>query len=62
MPLAKDLNQPETLSEAIVFLPSDLWSDEPPLETYLHLQQMILLLNCLNCWWRERKTFLLLGI
>ena len=37
--------------------PNDLPSDEPPLESYLHLQQMMLLLNCLDWLWRDgRKT------
>ncbi|MGD1944261.1 MAG: hypothetical protein ACFB0G_23500 [Leptolyngbyaceae cyanobacterium] len=28
--------------------PNDLPSDDPPWESYLHLQQMMLLLNCLD--------------
>lgn len=49
------------LSEKIVFPPGDLLSDEPPVETYLHLQQMILLLKCLEWWWRDRSDFLRRG-
>jgi Uma2 family endonuclease len=45
--------QPESQPEAIVFPPGDLSSNEPVLETYLHLQQLILLLSCLDWWWRE---------
>jgi Uma2 family endonuclease len=37
--------------------PNDLYSDEPPLETDLHLQQIILFLECLNWWWRDRTDF-----
>lgn len=37
--------------------PCDLYSDEPPLESDLHLQQIILLLECLNWWWRDRTDF-----
>lgn len=37
--------------------PCDLYSDEPPLESDLHLQQIILLLECLNWWWRDRQDF-----
>ena len=33
---------------------SQLLSDEPPLETYRHLNQIMLLLWCLNWWWRDR--------
>jgi Uma2 family endonuclease len=40
--------------DAIIFPPSDLLSDEPPLETDRHLRQIILLLLCLEWWWRER--------
>ncbi|MEB3192370.1 MAG: Uma2 family endonuclease [Snowella sp.] len=49
------------LSEKIVFPPGDLLSDEPPVETYLHLQQMILLLKCLEWWWRDRSDFFAAG-
>lgn len=37
--------------------PCDLWSDEPPLESDLHREQIELLLACLNWWWRERTDF-----
>jgi len=37
----------------VVFPPSNLESDEPPLESSLHLQQMLLLIQCLNWWWRD---------
>jgi Uma2 family endonuclease len=36
---------------------TDLWSDEPPLESDLHLQQIILLLTCLDWLWQERKDY-----
>lgn len=39
--------------EEIVFPAGDLYSDEPPLETYLHLRQIILLLTCIEWWWKE---------
>jgi Uma2 family endonuclease len=48
-----NLNFPELPEESIVFPPGNLYSDEPPLETYLHLQQMLLLLKCLDWWWRD---------
>jgi hypothetical protein len=38
-----------------------IYSDEPPLESYLHLQQMILLLTCLEWWWRDRQDFFAAG-
>ena len=33
---------------------TELWSDEPPLETERHLQQILLLLASLGWWWRDR--------
>jgi Uma2 family endonuclease len=47
--------------EDVIFPPGDLLSDEPQLETYLHLQQMILLLKCLEWWWRDRQDFFAAG-
>jgi Uma2 family endonuclease len=48
-------------SEAPVFPPSDLYSDEPPLETYLHLRQLLLLLSCLEWYWRDRNDYFAAG-
>jgi Uma2 family endonuclease len=48
--IAKDLPTPED----VIFPLGDLYSDEPQLESYLHLQQMLLLLKCLEWWWRDR--------
>ena len=45
----------------VVWPPSDLYSDEPPLETTLHLQQMILLLNCLHWLWKDRDDYFAAG-
>lgn len=39
------------------FPPSDLLSDEPPLESYRHLMQIILLLTSLEWYWQERNDF-----
>lgn len=40
-----------------IFPPSDLLSDEPPLETYRHLKQIILLLTSLERLWQNRQDF-----
>jgi Uma2 family endonuclease len=40
-----------------IFPPSDLLSDEPPLETYRHLKQLILLLTSLERLWSDRQDF-----
>lgn len=60
MSLAKDLNTSDA-SEIVLFPPSDLLSDEPPLETYRHLAQIILLLTCLEWWWKDRNDFFAAG-
>lgn len=41
--------------------PCDLLSDEPPLETYRHLVQILLLLSCLEWWWQDRNNFFAAG-
>jgi Uma2 family endonuclease len=61
MSLAQDLEAKKDLTEDVIFPPSDLYSDEPPLETYLHLQQMLLLIKCLDWWWRDRNDFFSTG-
>jgi Uma2 family endonuclease len=45
----------------VVFPPSDLYSDEPPLETELHLRQILLLIQCLEMLWRDRQDFYVFG-
>jgi Uma2 family endonuclease len=42
-------------------LPNELFSDEPPLETELHLEQMMLLIKCLLWLWRDRMDFYAVG-
>ena len=39
----------------------DLYSDEPELETYQHLQQLVYLLTSLEWWWRDRSDFFAAG-
>jgi len=53
MSLAKDFE----ISEDIIIPPTDLWSDEPPLESDLHRQQMQLLIESLEHFWNERNDF-----
>ncbi|HIK13228.1 MAG TPA: Uma2 family endonuclease [Oscillatoriaceae cyanobacterium M33_DOE_052] len=43
--------------EIPTFPPGDLWSDEPPLETYRHLEELIILLTSLNRFWSDRQNF-----
>ncbi|NET39036.1 MAG: Uma2 family endonuclease [Cyanothece sp. SIO1E1] len=42
-------------ADSAIFPPGDLYSDEPPLETELHLRQMMLLLECLEWLWRDSQ-------
>ena len=41
--------------DIVVFPPGNLYSDEPPLESALHLQQLILLLKCIDWLWKDRR-------
>lgn len=50
-----------TEAEDIIIPPSDLWSDEPPLESDLHRDKIELLLACLKWWWRNRTDFYATG-
>ncbi|WP_445637935.1 Putative restriction endonuclease domain-containing protein [Nostoc sp. DSM 114161] len=50
-----------TEAEDIIIPPSELWSDEPPLESDLHRDQIELLLACLKWWWRNRTDFYATG-
>ncbi|MCC5636698.1 Uma2 family endonuclease [Nostoc sp. CHAB 5844] len=61
MSLAKELDTPQATPEDVIFPPGDLYSDEPPLETELHLRQIILLFKCLEWLWRDRNDFYAAG-
>lgn len=47
--------------EDVIFPPGDFYSDEPPLETELHLRQILLLMQCLEWWWQKRQDFYACG-
>jgi Uma2 family endonuclease len=47
--------------EEIQFPPGDLWSDEPPLESDLHRDQIDLLIRLLKWHWRQRQDFYVTG-
>jgi Uma2 family endonuclease len=48
-------------SDEIVFPPIDIYSNEPPLESELHLDQIVLLLSCLKWLWKDRTDFYAAG-
>ena len=45
----------------ITYPPGGLYSDEPPLESDLHLRQIILLLTCLDWLWQDRHDYFASG-
>jgi Uma2 family endonuclease len=55
--LLPDSGQPDR----VIFPPGNLCSDEPPLESSLHLQQLILLVQCLNWLWKDRNDYFAAG-
>jgi Uma2 family endonuclease len=61
MSVAQDLEISEDVLEDVIFPPGDLLSDEPPLETELHLRQIMMLLQCLESWSRNRNDFYACG-
>jgi Uma2 family endonuclease len=61
MTLVKEPKNAEHPPEDVIFPESDLYSNEPPVETHLHLQQMLLLLKCLDWLWRDRTDYFASG-
>ena len=51
----------QDVTEGIIFPPGDLDSDEPPLESDLHREQIELLIRLIKWWWRERQDFYATG-
>jgi Uma2 family endonuclease len=60
MAFTKDVIEPD-VREAIAFSTDGMLSDEPQMETYFHLRQMILLLTSLEWYWRDRNDFFAAG-
>lgn len=52
---------PSESQSEIRFPPGDLYSDEPPLESDLHLKQIILLLTCLEWLWKGKEDYFASG-
>lgn len=51
----------EIVDPSVVAPPGDLDSNEPPMESYQHLIQMLLLLESLELFWKERTDFFAAG-
>ncbi|MBD2021638.1 Uma2 family endonuclease [Leptolyngbya sp. FACHB-36] len=56
-PIQADLDLPDD----ITFPPTNLYSDEPPLETDFHRRQIDLLIRLLEFWWHDRSDFYISG-
>ena len=56
---AEEIN--EEIVDGIAMPPSNLYSDEPPLETDLHRRQIELLIRLLEYWWSGRPNFYISG-
>jgi Uma2 family endonuclease len=61
MALAHDPNLHIPEPPTVPLPPCDLESDEPQLESSLHLQQLLLLLKCLDWAWRDRTDYFAAG-
>ncbi|MGB3421396.1 MAG: Uma2 family endonuclease, partial [Dolichospermum sp.] len=55
MMITQELECKENISQDVIFPPSDLYSDEPTVETELHLEQIMLLIKCLKWLWKDRN-------
>ncbi len=47
----------EFCADEVKFPPRDIWSEEPPLESYAHLQQILILLQSLEWLWQDRNDY-----
>lgn len=56
----QELSEQE-IAENVIVPPVDLYSDEPQVETELHLRQIMLLFKCLEWLWRDRNDFYAAG-
>jgi Uma2 family endonuclease len=61
MSVAQNFDTSDNVVNGVIFPPGDLYSDEPPLESELHLRQIILLLQCLELWWQNRHDYYAAG-
>lgn len=61
MSLAFAMPDPRLDTEGVVAPPGDLYSNEPEMESSLHVAQMILLLESLELFWAHRTDFFAAG-
>ena len=61
MTITQDVKSSEVGFEEIEYPPGNLESKEPPLETELHLRQIVLLIQMLEYLWQDRQDFYAFG-
>ena len=61
MTATQTLTPPVETKNEIIFPQGEFWSDEPPLESNLHLKQILLLIYSLEWLWREREDYFCAG-
>lgn len=61
MTFTQDVESSKVIPEEIVFPPGDLESNEPPLESDLHRDQIDLLIRLLRWVWQQRHDFYVSG-
>ena len=52
---------PEVNPDLINLPPGDIYSNEPPVESSIHLNQIFLLISCLELFWQERNDYFAVG-
>jgi Uma2 family endonuclease len=52
---------PTNSQNEIIFPQGEFWSDEPPLESNLHLRQILLLIQSLEWLWQDRDDYFATG-
>ncbi|AFY32402.1 Uma2 family endonuclease [Calothrix sp. PCC 7507] len=52
---------PTERKDEIIFPQGEFWSDEPPLESNLHLRQILILIQCLEWAWQNKDDYFATG-
>lgn len=61
-PVSHSVSTPaQLLPENAIFPQGEVWSDEPPLESDRHREQIELLIRALKSWWQNRDDFYVTG-
>lgn len=61
MPPSSITHPPQPVTDNAIFPSGEFYSDEPPLETDLHREQIDLLIRLLKYWWRDRQDVYISG-